>query len=107
MWSPWAWVSAIRTIGRPSSAAAARIAFALPRDRGVDQRQPVVLLDEEGVDEAEAGDAGEAHAFSSSATHSMCGVWGNMSTGCTRLRSQPASTSCAAFGASVVGLQET
>ena len=30
MWSPWAWVSAIRTIGRPSFSAAAWIAFALP-----------------------------------------------------------------------------
>ena len=30
MWSPWAWVSAIRTIGRPSLPAAAWIAFALP-----------------------------------------------------------------------------
>ena len=42
-----------------------------------------------------------------SATHSMCGVWGNMSTGCTRSSAQPASASCRAFGASVVGLQET
>ena len=76
-------------------------------ERGVDQRQPVLLLHEVGVDEAEARDAGEAHAFSSRATHSMCGVWGNMSTGWTVLRTQPASTSCAALGASVVGLQET
>ena len=44
---------------------------------------------------------------SSSATHSMCGVCGNMSTGRTRASDQPASTSCAAFGASVVGLQDT
>ena len=74
--------------------------------RRVDQRQAVVLLDEEGVDDPEqARDAD--HARSSSATHSMCGVWGNMSTGRTRLSVQPASTSCAAFGASVVGLQET
>jgi hypothetical protein len=74
-------------------------------ERRVDQRQPVVLLDEERVDDQEAADAD--HARSSSATHSMCGVWGNMSTGRTRSRVQPASTSCAAFGASVVGLQET
>ena len=53
---------------------------------GVDQRHAVVLVDEEGVDEAaEAGDADAAHARSSSATHSMCGVCGNMSTGRTRL----------------------
>ena len=45
--------------------------------------------------------------FSSSATHSMCGVWGNMSIGFTRFSVYPASASCAAFGASVVGLQET
>ena len=76
--------------------------------RRVDQRQAVVLVDEERVDEAgEARDADAAHARSSSATHSMCGVWGNMSTGRTVLSVQPASTSCAAFGASVVGLQET
>ena len=54
-----------------------------------------------------ARDADAAHARSSSATHSMCGVWGNMSTGRTCFSVQPASTSCAAFGASVVGLQET
>jgi hypothetical protein len=29
MWSPWAWVNAIRTIGAPTSAAAARIFVAL------------------------------------------------------------------------------
>lgn len=45
--------------------------------------------------------------FSSSATHSMCGVWGNMSTGRTFTSRYPASTICAALGASVVGLQET
>ena len=44
---------------------------------------------------------------SSSATHSTCGVCGNMSTGWTVFRTQPASTSWAALGASVVGLQET
>ena len=48
-----------------------------------------------------------AHAFSSSATHSMCGVWGNMSTGRTRRSLYPASTSWAALGASVVGLHDT
>ena len=87
--------------------AAARIAFgAAEPHRRVDQRQAVVLLDEERVDDPEqARDAD--HARSSSATHSMCGVCGNMSTGRTRLSVQPASTSCAAFGASVVGLQET
>ena len=56
------------------------------------------------------GDAeGAAHASarSSSATHSMCGVCGNMSTGLTRRSLYPASVSWAAFGASVVGLQET
>ena len=47
------------------------------------------------------------YARSSSATHSMCGVCGNMSTGRTRRSAQPASTSCAAFGASVVGLHDT
>src|SRR5207248_9369437 len=35
-------------------------------------------------------------ARSSSATHSMCGVWGNMSTGRTRVSAQPASVSWAA-----------
>ena len=44
---------------------------------------------------------------SNSATHSMCGVWGNMSTGRTLTRRKPASTIWRAFGASVVGLQET
>ena len=34
-------------------------------------------------------------------------VCGNMSTGRTFFRTQPASTSWAAFGASVVGLQDT
>ena len=66
---------------------------------GVDQRHAVVLVHEVGVDEAaEAGDADAAHERSSSATHSMCGVCGNMSTGRTCFSVQPASTSCAAFG---------
>ena len=60
MWSPWAWVSRIRTIGAPRSAAWARIALALPFERGVDQREAVVLLDEEGVDHAVAADPGVA-----------------------------------------------
>ena len=76
--------------------------------RRVDQRHAVVLVDEERVDRpGEARDAEAAHERSSSATHSMCGVWGNMSTGRTVFSVQPASTSWAAFGASVVGLQET
>src|SRR5262249_5245655 len=63
-----------------------------PRDGGVEAR----------------GDAKSAsHCFSSSATHSMCGVWGNMSTGRTRSSLYPASASWAAFGASVVGLHDT
>ena len=56
---------------------------------------------------ARGGGGGAARVRSNSATHSMCGVWGNMSTGLTRWRVQPASTSWAAFGARVVGLQET
>src|SRR5207248_4247025 len=48
------------------------------------------------------------YCLSSSATTSMCGVWGNMSTGLTRLSLYPPPcSSWAAFGASVVGLQET
>ncbi len=42
---------------------------------------------------------------SNCATASMCGVCGNMSTGRTLRSTYPASTSCAALGASVVGLQ--
>jgi hypothetical protein len=60
MWSPWAWVSRIVVIGFPVFAAAARIAFE-PRDHRVDQGQPVLLLDEIGVDEAEAADAVDGH----------------------------------------------
>ena len=48
-----------------------------------------------------------AHAFSKSATASTWGVCGNMSTGFTRRSVYPASTICAALGASVVGLHET
>ena len=54
-----------------------------------------------------AGDQRDRLHRVSTATHSTCGVWGNMSSGVTRSSRQPASTSCAAFGASVVGLQET
>ena len=51
--------------------------------------------------------AGEPYPRSNSATHSMWCVWGNMSTGRTLRSAHPASTSSAALGASVVGLQET
>ncbi len=61
----------------------------------------LLITDDDGAHEAR-----EAY-LSSTATHSMCGVCGNMSTGRTRVSAYPASTSCAAFGASVVGLQET
>ena len=66
--------------------------------------RPVPLLGARG---GAGADRGRGLYRPSSATHSMCGVCGNMSTGCTRSSDQPASTSWRAFGASVVGLQET
>ena len=77
-----------RRCGRSGAAALRRGSPSRRRgERGVDQRQPVVLVDEVGVDEAaEARDADAAHVRSSSATHSMCGVCGNMSTGRTLLQ---------------------
>ena len=59
MWSPWACVRAMRTIGAPSSSAAAMIALAPPLHPGVHQREAVVLLDEVDVDEAQAGQLDE------------------------------------------------
>ena len=61
MWSPCAWVSAIRTIGAPSSRAAATIAFALSGSAVSTSGEAVVLADEVGVDEAEAADPGHWH----------------------------------------------
>ena len=61
MWSPWAWVRAMRTIGAPRRPAASRIGVLAARQHRVDQREPVVLGDEVGVDHAEAGDPGGRH----------------------------------------------
>ena len=46
MWSPWAWVSAMRTIGAPERRGGREDRLGGARDHRVDQRQPVVLLDE-------------------------------------------------------------
>ena len=47
----------------PSASAAARIRFSRAREHRVDEREPVVLLDEVGVDEAEAADLVNGHSL--------------------------------------------
>ena len=62
MWSLWAWVSAIRTIGAPSVSAAARIRLCAEPDSSVSTSvSPSSSCDEIGVDESELADSVNGH----------------------------------------------
>ena len=63
MWSWWAWVSAIRRIGFAERLGGGQDPAVGAREHRVDEREPVLLLDEVGVDEAEAVDLVNGHSF--------------------------------------------
>ena len=56
----------------------------IPRDLCLDLANALVTETSEAIEARGDSEAAAHAAFSSSATHSMCGVWGNMSTGFTR-----------------------
>ena len=56
MWSPWAWVRAIRTIGAPRRLGRREHGLLASGEQRVDQRQAVVVGHQVGVHEAAPGE---------------------------------------------------